>query len=90
MVFRKVVEVINPQKPGDLVQIWFQSYERGKPIGEKYRALLSKHQYKVFTMSEVLLHHYNVPKEFLEEFIEDVCKVNADEMVEVMSRHAEG
>lgn len=89
MVFRKVVEVINPQKPGDLFIVWFQNYERGYTIGEKWHRDFTHHEYNVFVLSEILLHQYNVPEDFLGDFVKAVRQVYDDEMMEKMSRRVE-
>jgi hypothetical protein len=89
MVFRKVVEIIHPQKPGDLFTLWIQEYERGNPIISKYKLYLTKPEVKVFNMTELLVNRYSIPEDFLGEFVKAIRTVYEDEMMENISRHTE-
>jgi hypothetical protein len=89
MVFRKVVEIIYPQKPGDRFTFWIQEYERGHPINQKYKLDLTKNEMKVFNITELLVNLYNVPEDVLGDFVKAVRQVYDDEMMEKMSRHVE-
>lgn len=89
MSFRKVIEVINPSKPGDPFVVWFQNYERGHTIGEKWHRDFTHHEYNMFVLSEILFHQYRVPEKFIGDFVELVRQVYEDEMMENMSRHVE-
>jgi len=86
MVFRKAVEIIYPEKPGDKYTFWIQEYEHGRPINQKYKLYLTKHEMRVFSMTEMLVNLYNVPEDFLGEFVKAVRKVYDDEMMEQLSK----
>ena len=89
MVFRKVVEIVYPKNPGDSFTLVIQEYERGHPINQTYKLYLTKHELKVFNVTELLVNLYNVPEDILGEFTKAIRQVYDDEMMEKMSRNVE-
>jgi hypothetical protein len=89
MGIHRSVEIIPPQKQGGTFTIWFREFRKGQPIGEKYKRSLTKHEYDVWTMTELLLNHYDVPENFLGEYVRRVRALYDDEVKEWASRNTE-
>jgi hypothetical protein len=66
-----------------------QEYERGHPINQTYKLYLTKHELKVFNVTELLVNLYNVPEDILGEFAKAIRQVYDDEMMEIASRNTE-